>query len=793
MFFKKTGIMGINARNLLYLKPFNQEKAIKIADDKLKTKAFLSARGINVPKLYATIKNSTELAKFNFDKIPSSFALKPNLGYGGEGIIPVVSRQKDLFISSDQKQINLEQIKNHIKEILNGTFAITHINDIAFFEQLIISDARLKQYAYQGLPDIRVIVHNLIPIMAMLRLPTMESKGKANLHQGAIGAGIDLAKGEITTVIYKNKIIKDIPDIGSIKGFKIPYWDEILQIACKCQLATNLGYLAADIAIDRQSGPILLEINARAGLSIQLANLAPLRSRLEKVEEVKVKNVSKGIRIAKDMFGYTVEKNVKTLTGKKVIGLYENIEIIQKEKITKVIAFMNTTRKKSSISIDLAHELGLSESKKINKNEEKYVRLKLNLDGKKIKTILKIEKLKKKKYQLIIGTRDIIDHFLIDPSLSRVEIDSSIPKKNINTIFNAKFDPIESDAKICFIDKKVKYISFLKPLNFKEEFDKFLKNHKYNPQLIYPEIKPEFLELKKELKKIKCDYSPIGLLFEEKIDELQDFIALILARGSNEFTDISKKIFGFPDKKDFENLENELKNDSNSNTNEQKTINDQELKKIFEEELKSYNLSNWKVLISDKLLANCGIHKNRKIFIKKGSSFSEKRAKSLILHEIETHILTAENGLKQKYKLFQRGFANYLVTQEGLALYNSEYYHPYQDEEQKNKTALVEAILFALENPFNIVFEKLREKNLTVENALKMTFRAKRGIADTSKVGAFTKDYIYHKGKADIVNFVNTGGDLKDLYLGKYNLKDLSKIKQIADPELAPIIPKWLK
>jgi len=121
----------------------------------------------------------------------------------------------------------------------------------------------------------------------MLRLPSVESEGKANLHLGAYGAGIDLAKGVVTYLTHRGKIIKEIPEIGSVKGLKIPYWDDILRIACQSQLASNLGYMGADIAIDKFLGPVLLEINARAGIGIQLANLSPLRKRLEKSREWK--------------------------------------------------------------------------------------------------------------------------------------------------------------------------------------------------------------------------------------------------------------------------------------------------------------------------------------------------------------------------------------------------------------------------------------------------------------------------------------------------------------------------
>jgi glutathione synthase/RimK-type ligase-like ATP-grasp enzyme len=48
---------------------------------------------------------------------------------------------------------------------------------------------------------------------------------------------------------------------------------------------TGLGYLGVDMVIDRERGPLLLELNARPGLQIQVANQAGLRSRLALIDQ----------------------------------------------------------------------------------------------------------------------------------------------------------------------------------------------------------------------------------------------------------------------------------------------------------------------------------------------------------------------------------------------------------------------------------------------------------------------------------------------------------------------------
>jgi glutathione synthase/RimK-type ligase-like ATP-grasp enzyme len=53
----------------------------------------------------------------------------------------------------------------------------------------------------------------------------------------------------------------------------------------------ELGYLGVDIVLTPDKGPILLELNARPGLGIQIANLAGLVPRLEKIRPQASKNL----------------------------------------------------------------------------------------------------------------------------------------------------------------------------------------------------------------------------------------------------------------------------------------------------------------------------------------------------------------------------------------------------------------------------------------------------------------------------------------------------------------------
>jgi alpha-L-glutamate ligase-like protein len=385
-YFKKSRkILGMNARNLQFIRPCNLKRARNIADNKLICKKVLEKNNIPVPKLIAKISNSQELDNFDWSSLPSGFALKPNRGFGGEGIIVVFGKKKgrdDAWIKFDGTLITIEDFKNHIRNILDGSFSLSNTPDIAFFEERLLLLKTFKPYVFKGIPDIRVIVYNKVPVMAMLRVPTKESGGRANLQQGAIGIGIDLASGVTTTAVWKkNKIIECLPGTRlALSGIKIPYWNDILKLAVKAQEVSGLGFLGADVAIDKEKGPVFLELNARPGLSIQIANLDGLKGRLERVQDIQIKTMERGVRVGMNLFGGEIQEEVEGISGRKVIGTVEKIKLIGKEgKEIEVEAKVDTGAGFSSVDTGLAKQLGFErtvlEFDSLNMNYEKVQNL----------------------------------------------------------------------------------------------------------------------------------------------------------------------------------------------------------------------------------------------------------------------------------------------------------------------------------------------------------------------------------------------------------------------------------
>ena len=779
--FSNHGILGINARNLLYIRAYNKRKAVKMADSKLKTKNFLSARGVPVPRLYGTIRDGDELAKFDFSALPTNFVLKPNRGSGGEGILPIWDRRDGGYVLSNGDLLTQTELEEHIRDTLDGRFSISGIADAAFFEQLLICDERIARFAYKGLPDLRIVVYNLVPVMAMLRLPTRRSKGKANLHQGAIGVGIDIAKGEATHVVQGSDVLEGVPDVGEIRGFKIPYWDDILMIASRIQVETNLGYLAVDISIDQNTGPVLLEINARAGLGLQIANLSPLRRRLQRIQGVKVTTPEKGVRLAKDMFGNVIEREIKSMTGKEGVGTMETVKLLVGSKPYRVKARINASIEKSQIDEAFGRKIGFVNDER----KEGEQRVKFILAGKRVQTVVSMADLSTKDYSMVIGRRDLAG-FLLDPSKKALALEGgldALPKdfspvrEKVSREVKKNYKVI--DEAIVEQDQQIKLLYHLKPLNLEAERKGFFEGVIENPQFVYPELKFDPYQLRERLDSLEMEDSILGGLFQRKRQEVLEKIDLLEHRGTSHFGNKSVALFGEATELLKDDALNYLAERPASFPEEKATISADRAQKAFEQFFKDSGLSHWRVKQKKEMVSDCVAGKKNTFFIREDVKFTETRLKMVIAHELETHVFTAENGKLQPYYVFQRGTGGYLTTQEGLAIYNQEKAVDHVTEKHFWNAALVVAIHKAQDGSFREVYECMKELGYNDEKSFQFALKSKRGLEDTSQPGAFTKDLIYFRGKRMVETFVEDGGDLKRLYIGKIDLPSLEEIEEL--------------
>jgi alpha-L-glutamate ligase-like protein len=283
---KLAGVLGINSRNSRYIMPHNPRALYALVDDKIRTKQLAHAAGISVPALYALVQSVGESGNIeNLLRNRNEFVVKPAHGSGGNGILVIKGRRKSFFYKADGTIIDIYALRHHIENILGGVYSLGGQVDQAIIEYRVKFDPVFNAVSYQGVPDIRVLIYRGIPAMAMLRLPTKRSDGRANLHQGAVGVGISLKTGMTTLAVCDNQRISEHPDFGHpLAGLQIPGWENLLLLATRCYELAPLGYLGVDIVLDAHLGPLILEMNARPGLSIQIANGKGLQPCLDAID-----------------------------------------------------------------------------------------------------------------------------------------------------------------------------------------------------------------------------------------------------------------------------------------------------------------------------------------------------------------------------------------------------------------------------------------------------------------------------------------------------------------------------
>lgn len=262
-------VLGMNRRNA-HIAAVNSRAALDLVDDKRETKLRLRAVGVPVPPTLAFVRDARDVRDLLEAGLTDAWVCKPNRSRGGMGILLAVDRHAEGgWTSAGGSHISEADLQTHLRRILDGEFSLGG-RDAALFEPLLTPHPDLAALAPAGLPDARVLCDGPEPVAAMLRLPTEESDGRANLHAGGVGAAIDLATGRLTGGLVDRDLVEVHPDTEQrLDEIVVPYWDEVLTAASRCAAATGLQYVGADVVIDDLRGPLVLEVNGRPGLEIQ--------------------------------------------------------------------------------------------------------------------------------------------------------------------------------------------------------------------------------------------------------------------------------------------------------------------------------------------------------------------------------------------------------------------------------------------------------------------------------------------------------------------------------------------
>lgn len=284
---REQGVVGMNKRNVFYIAQHNPRHLYPTVDDKLQTKKLCHEHDIAVPKMLGVCRVQPHVNQLpEFLQPYTQFVIKPAKGSGGKGILVISGRDGDDFLKPGGQRVTIKELQRHVSNILSGLFSLGGKPDNALIEDMVQFTEDFEGFSFEGVPDVRVILFKGYPVMAMTRLSTHASDGKANLHQGAVGVGLSIATGKALSAVQYDRPITHHPDTNrELLELVVPNWTELLVLSSRAYDVSGLGYLGVDIVLDKRHGPLLLELNARPGLAIQIANRAGLEPRLQWVLE----------------------------------------------------------------------------------------------------------------------------------------------------------------------------------------------------------------------------------------------------------------------------------------------------------------------------------------------------------------------------------------------------------------------------------------------------------------------------------------------------------------------------
>jgi len=821
------GVLGINARNLSYIKKFNWKKEIRLANDKLATKKFLSERWIPFAKTYEVINDRKQLFDVDFSKLPAKdFVIKPNRWSKWKWIYVVKYLDNVKWLNNEELKIKdygwwknkLKNMKSKFRKIvdkfqnmpnfpyeykiwnrvvsdnglrrfilddLDGKNSMTNWNDKVIVEEKLVPGDTFKEFCKFWLADMRIIVFNLVPVWAMVRIPTEKSGWKANLAAGWIWAWIDIWTWVIKSVYVNHKSYtnKFPEEYKHLKWIRIPYWDDILLWSSKIQYFVNLWYLALDWVIT-DDWPKLLEINARAGLELQNITWIKLAKTLDKISDLKIKYPEKWVEIAKTLFSQE-----------------------DKEILPQKILYLTQMWKLRTKAEEPSYHNGILVKVDINKSE--------NYASKEIYN--RINSNNSDETTLLLWENDISIKwikFLLDKNLSENEVvlwTKTSSKFLIKTVEKTKtpvhiFDIKDIDKQelsdlhiiddeISSIWKKLILSNILKPQNYIDELDNFIINNwKYNPKFIYQwpddklleNLKDSLLLLQDKLYKNKHNNS-ISKLFSEKIQELLYRIQLVLSYKNKNFKNIlfyNEKIFWTIDK----NLMSYSKNKIFEWKIEDKSLlwrvlSTHEVKGNIQMYLDNLWIKDVPIQVTFSSLAriNVSMWKHVKIKINGYIPFQEKEIQSIIAHEIDTHLVRYLNWSLTGRKIFKEWTGFYLTDEEWLAIYNANQQLPsnYEKLSLYKKYFLVwEAQKYAFSKLVDLVKFLYPEKQL--ERIFNTVLRLKKWIVNTSETdywSIFFKEKVYLDWYKRINERIGKGNDIEWMYKGKVKLNELKLLK----------------
>ena len=318
--------------------------------------------------------------------------------------------------------------------------------------------------------------------------------------------------------------------------------------------------------------------------------------------------------------------------------------------------------------------------------------------------------------------------------------------------------------------REVKPLFYCNPINEVSQKSQFFHSNT-QPRFKYRELSYNPKEVEEKLLSIEVPDDVLGRIFNKKLETTLLENKLISNRGDEDLVrEVTSVIHGSPQADLVAYSEDLIK--TISNEIEEKVVDSDSIKCSLEKSLLEYGLVDWKLEFSEKRLTTT-YPAEKKMTICQNRKFTKTDPQRLAIHEIGVHVLRAVNGYEQPLQIFAVELPGYLPTEEGMTSYFEEITGNSSPEIMRDYAArviAVDSVCTGLD--FKSTFDRVKSFNVTDDQAWNVSVRAHRG-------GGYIKDHVYLEGYLIVKEFAESGGDFKQLYVGKIGIADLDLIESL--------------
>ena len=340
------------------------------------------------------------------------------------------------------------------------------------------------------------------------------------------------------------------------------------------------------------------------------------------------------------------------------------------------------------------------------------------------------------------------------------------------------------------------------PINLKEEKERFLNSDIYEPNFRYKGVRNSNEEILKKLSSVKSisDVDPrISDFYISLIESKKDADLLMKSVGDNELvTEISSRKYGKPSDLLFRKASQVLRGKVDNynivkyhSSNHSQLLGYDRIEEVFNSVFTYFNLTDWKLHPSSNIGKNgakVGI-KSKWVLVDPKIERSAFKLKKTLVHEVGTHVLRSINGENSGISaLSNANLSSYLDIEEGLATWNESTNNLLTLKTLKKKAAFTYAIYIGEKMSFRQLYNSMLSV-FPKNSAFSITYRVKRGIADCSYPGIYSKDIVYFRGFNKVKKALERDKSLYEkLYAGKIDIKQCEWVDDGLIPK-AKIVP----